>query len=49
LGDLLEGFAYNIQPWAWEFLNKNKELLKISEEEKDFVSGSSIRRSRRAR
>lgn len=27
LGRLFEGFAYNIQPWAWEYLNKNKELL----------------------
>jgi hypothetical protein len=49
MGDLLEGFAYNIQPWAWEFLNKNKRLLEISEKEKDFVHGYSGRRSRRAR
>lgn len=21
------GFDYNIQPWAWEYLNKNKQLL----------------------
>jgi hypothetical protein len=22
------GFAYNIQPWAWEYLKKNPDLLK---------------------
>ncbi len=27
VGDMLDGFAFNIQPWAWEYLNKNKELL----------------------
>lgn len=23
----INGFAYNIQPWAWEYLNKNPHLL----------------------
>ena len=27
IGRLVSGFAYNIQPWAWEYLNKNPELL----------------------
>ena len=27
VGDMLDGFAFNIQPWAWEYLNKNKKLL----------------------
>ena len=27
LGSLADGFAYNIQPWAWNYLNKNKHLL----------------------
>ncbi len=25
-------FDHNIQPWAWEFLNKNKDLISLSEE-----------------
>ena len=27
LGDLIDGFAHNIQPWAWEALKKNPKLL----------------------
>lgn len=27
VGSLLDGFAYNLQPWAWEELNKHPELL----------------------
>mgnify|MGYP003940793947 CR=1 FL=1 len=49
INNLLVGAAYNIQPWAWNFLNENKHLLEITEEEKDFVHGSSSRRSGRAR
>ena len=49
LGSLFEGFAYNIQPWAWDFLNKNKHLLEDSKSEKDFVRSSPIHRSRRNR
>ena len=26
-GNLPQGFAYNIQPWAWEYLNENPQLL----------------------
>lgn len=26
-GRLPRGFAYNIQPWAWEYLNENPRLL----------------------
>lgn len=28
----LYNFAYNIQPWAWKYLNKHKELVHISKE-----------------
>jgi hypothetical protein len=28
----LESWAYNIQPWAWEYLNDHPELLIISDE-----------------
>lgn len=27
VGDMLRGFAYNIQPWAYEYLSKNKHLI----------------------
>ncbi|MBI3319988.1 MAG: superinfection exclusion B family protein [Candidatus Omnitrophica bacterium] len=27
VGHLLSGFAYNIQPWAWEYLNRHPDLL----------------------
>jgi len=27
VGHLISGFAYNIQPWAWEYLNQHPELL----------------------
>lgn len=27
VGTLLGGFAYNLQPWAWEELNSNPKLL----------------------
>jgi len=27
LGHLMSGFAYNIQPWAWDYLNKHRDLL----------------------
>jgi len=27
MGDLLRGFAYNVQPWAWEELKANPGLL----------------------
>jgi hypothetical protein len=27
LGQSFDYFAYNIQPWAWEYLNKNRKLL----------------------
>jgi hypothetical protein len=27
VGDLIRGFAYNLQPWAWEELNKHPEYL----------------------
>jgi len=28
VGSILEGFAYNIQQWAWEYLKRHPELLK---------------------
>lgn len=28
----LDGWAYNIQPWAWDYLNKHRELLFTKEE-----------------
>lgn len=27
LGDMVDGFDYSIQPWAWEYLNKHPELV----------------------
>lgn len=27
VGRALEGFSYNIQPWAWDYLHKHPELL----------------------
>jgi len=27
IGRVLEGFAFNMQSWAWEYLNKHPELL----------------------
>lgn len=27
MGSMVDGFAYNIQPWAWEHLRKHPELL----------------------
>ena len=27
MGDFVEGFAFNIQPWAWDHLQKHPELL----------------------
>ena len=27
LGHLMSGFAYNIQPWAWDYLNEHRDLL----------------------
>lgn len=34
LGNLLRGFAFNLQPWARSELEKHPELLRLSEEEK---------------
>lgn len=28
VGELFTGFDYNIQPWAWEYLSENRQLLK---------------------
>jgi len=27
LGNIMDGFAYNLQPWAWKYLNEHNELL----------------------
>lgn len=27
VGNVISGFAYNIQPWAWKYLKNNPELL----------------------
>ena len=27
IGHLMSGFAYNIQPWAWDYLNEHPRLL----------------------
>lgn len=32
VGSLDDGWAYNIQPWAWEYLNERRELLFTKEE-----------------
>lgn len=32
VGSLDSGWAYNIQPWAWEYLTKHRELLFTREE-----------------
>ena len=31
LGTFADFFAFNIQPWAWEYLNEHPELLNLSE------------------
>lgn len=28
IGDLIDGFAYAVQPWAWEYLQEHSEILK---------------------
>ena len=28
VGHVIGGFAFNIQPWVWDYLNKNQELMK---------------------
>ena len=35
MGSIIEGWAYNIQPWAWDYLNKHPHLL----DRKDGLSG----------
>ena len=49
LGTLIDGFAYNIQPWAWEYLNNHKELLAESDtdNERSTARSSPLRRKRR--
>ena len=32
LGDI-DAFAYNIKPWAWDYLNAHPELLDVSQEQ----------------
>jgi hypothetical protein len=27
LGQSVDYFAYNIQPWAWDYLNEHRKLL----------------------
>lgn len=27
IGSFVEGFSFNMQPWAWKYLNKHKKLL----------------------
>lgn len=34
LGYMEATFAYNIQPWAWRYLKKHPDLLKINEDNK---------------
>jgi hypothetical protein len=49
LGTLIDGFAYNIQPWAWDYLNDHKELLveTNSDSERNATRSSPLRRRRR--
>jgi hypothetical protein len=49
LGSLLDGFAYNIQPWAWDYLNDHKELLIETNSGSDGIAtrSSPLRRKRR--
>jgi hypothetical protein len=39
MGDLYSGWAYNIQPWAWEYLNQNLELLFTHQEIQEIEAG----------
>ncbi len=32
VGSLVDGWAYNIQPWAWDYLNEHRELLFTKQE-----------------
>jgi Super-infection exclusion protein B len=34
VGRMGSGFAYNIQPWAWEYLREHPELLALDEAER---------------
>jgi hypothetical protein len=38
IGDFLDGWAYNIQPWAWDYLHKHPDLI-FSEEELKKLEG----------
>jgi hypothetical protein len=48
VADAVDSWSYNIQPWAWEYLNQHPELVSISEEEIDNLpSVETVRRSSR--
>lgn len=33
MGDMISGFAFNLQPWVWDELNKHPELLDLTPED----------------
>ena len=35
MGSVLHGFAFNIQPWAWEYLSKNPDLITTADVPRD--------------
>ena len=35
IGSMGSGFAYNIQPWAWEYLKRHPEALELQEPEEE--------------
>jgi hypothetical protein len=41
VGDLLTGIAYNIQPWAWEYLKEHPRLLSDDDERARLEPGRS--------
>jgi len=53
VGDIVDGWAFNIQPWAWDYLNVNLHLLFDPEELNHLLiegplTSKSSRRKRRA-
>ena len=40
----LDCWSYNIQPWAWEYLNKNSHFVKLSEEDVNKLAPSRKKR-----
>lgn len=42
VGDMVDGWAFNIQPWAWDYLNVNLHLLFDLDEINNFLTEGSL-------